>query len=376
MSNNARILALRRRGATALVVAAVSLLVALTTSRGVSQTKEKTQSPSGPTLRVSTNVVNIYAVVRDKQRRLVPNLNREDFELTEENSPQEVRYFARESDKPLTLGILIDTSLSQERVLTIEREQAKVFAREVVRPKDLAFVLHFDVDVELLQELTSDTSSLARAVDQTAINKGIRPPLSGNVPCKSPRGIFDRINRAGTDVENNQFPRIPMPGGIPNDFGDTHLLDALYLASQEVLKNEAGRKAIILLGDGADQGSRVSLNAALEAAHRADVIVYCLAIVDRSMHTDFCRRRQECLQGPSLLRKLAQETGGRVIDVHHAGDTSKAFQEIAEELRTEYFLGYTPSELRHDGSYRKIRLRVGNGNYTVQARRGYYAPKD
>ncbi len=304
------------------------------------QQPENAPAPSGPTLKVSTEVVNVYAIVREKKGRLIANLNKDDFELTEDNVPQQVRYFSRQTETPLTLGILIDTSPSQERVLGIEKEEAKAFIRQVLRPKDLAFVLHFDLEVELLQDFTSDARLLARAIDETVINGG-------------GRGVLP--------------PTFPSGSG-----GATHLYDSVYLASTELMKNEIGRKVLILLTDGEDQGSKVKLNAALEAAQKSEVINYSLAVIDRAFYWG----RAMGFGGDSVLKKLSDETGGRLVQVNRARDTATAFQEIANELRTQYLLGYTPSNTRHDGSFRKIRLHVRQGDYKVQARRGYYAPAE
>lgn len=289
------------------------------------------------TLRVSTDVVNVYAIVREKTRP-VANLGREDFELTEDNVPQQIRYFSRETDTPLTLGIMIDTSPSQQRVLGVEQEEAKTFLRQVLRPKDLAFVLHFDLEVELLRDFTSNLSLLARAIDETVIRSAASGPL-------------------------------PSPFPTPS-VGGTHLYDAVYLAARELMKNEVGRKVLILLSDGEDQGSTVKLNSALEAAHKADVIIYSIAVIDRAFYWG----RMQGFGGDSVLKKYAGETGGRVIEVRNARDTGTAFQEIADELRTQYLLGYTPANTRRDGSFRKIRVNVRDRDYKVQARRGYYAP--
>jgi VWFA-related protein len=314
------------------------LLLSLASLPGSGQEKPE-QAPG--TLKVSTEVVNVYAVVEDKKKHLIPDLQKEDFEVQEDGVPQEIRYFSRETDTPLTMGIMVDTSPSQGRVLGIEQEQADAFLHQVLRPKDLAFVLHFDVDVELLQDFTSDQKLLARAIDETVINGG------------------------GHGV---------MPGPFPTSDtgGATHLYDAIYLASSELLKNEVGRKVLILLTDGEDQGSRVKLETSLEAAQKSDVINYAVDIVDRP----FYGFHSIGFSGDSVLRKLADDTGGRVIQVSHSKDTAAAFQEIAKELRTQYLLGYTPTNTKHDGSFRKIRVQVRNGDYKVQARRGYYAPTE
>ena len=298
------------------------------------------QTPQA-TLKVSTEVVNVYAVVADKKKNLIADLKKEDFEVQEDGVPQQIRYFSRETDTPLTMGIMVDTSPSQGRVLGVEQEQADAFLHQVLRPKDLAFVLHFDVDVELLQDFTADQKLLTRAIDATVINGG------------------------GHGV---------MPGPFPTSDagGATHLYDAVYLASNELLRNEVGRKVLILLTDGEDQGSKVKLETALEATQKSDVINYAVNIVDRP----FYGIRSMGFSGDSVLRKLSDDTGGRVIQVNKSKDTAAAFQEIANELRTQYLIGYTPTNTKHDGAFRKIRVSVHDSDYKVQARRGYYAPTE
>ena len=291
---------------------------------------------SGPTIKVTTNVVNVYAVVRGKDGELIPNLTKDDFEIKEDNNPQQISYFSRETDTPLTLGMMIDTSPSQGRVLDVEKEQADAFLRQILRPKDLACVLHFDLQVELLEDFTSDSARLAKAIDETEINGGGGGVMPG-----------------------------PFPGG---NLGATHLYDAIYLASNELMSHEVGRKVLILLTDGEDQGSQEKLESALDAAQKSDVIIYSIAIIDRA----FYGRGEFGFNGDSVLQKLSKETGGRVITVNKIKNTSGAFDEIAQELRTQYLLGYTPSNPRKDSGFRKITVRVRNGDYKVQARRGYY----
>lgn len=298
--------------------------------------QEKPQAQTGGTLKVSIEVVNVYAVVREHDR-LIPNLDKGDFEIAEDNVPQQVRYFSRQTDTPLTMAIAVDTSGSQQKVLPIEQEQAKIFLNQVLRPKDLACVLHFDLEVELLQDFTAENGRLAKAIDETQINAGGQGPLPGTFP-------------TGQSTS-------------------TALYDAIYLASHDLLKSEIGRKVLILLTDGQDEGSRETLNHALQAAQKADVIIYAVNIADRAFSGG-------SFNGDSVLSKLSSETGGRVIRVSRARDAAAAFQAIAEELRTQYLLGYTPSNTKHDGAYRKIRVRVTHGKYKVQARRGYYAPAE
>jgi VWFA-related protein len=334
----------QHQGAAPLLPATVRRLVLILcvlllapASRAVRAQQQAEQAPA-TTLKVSTEVVNVYAVVADKQKHLIPDLKKEDFEIQEDGKPQEIRYFSRETDTPLTIGMMVDTSPSQGKVLGIEQDQAKAFLREVMRPKDLAFVLHFDVDCELLQDFTSDQRLLGRAIDETVINGGGHGPMPGPFPTSDSGGA-------------------------------THLYDAIYLAATEVLRHEVGRKVLILLTDGEDQGSRVKEESALEAAQKSDVINYSVDISDRSFY--FGRRMG--YGGESVLHKLSDDTGGRVIEVNRAKDTAAAFDQIAKELRTQYLLGYTPSNTKHDGSFRKIKVAVRSGEYKVQARRGYYA---
>ncbi len=316
-----------------------TLFWALTSVPGSSQQNPEQTPPT--TLKVSTEVVNVYAVVADKKKHLIADLKKEDFQVQEDGVPQQIRYFSRETDTPLTMGIMVDTSPSQGRVLGIEQEQADAFLHQVMRPKDLAFVLHFDVDVELLQDFTADQKLLAHAIDETVINGG------------------------GHGV---------MPGPFPTSDtgGATHLYDAVYLASNELLRNEVGRKVLILLTDGEDQGSKVKLETALEAAQKSDVINYSVDIVDRP----FYGIRSMGFSGDSVLRKLSDDTGGRVLQVNKTKDAAAAFQEIANELRTQYLIGYTPTNTKHNGAFRKIRVSVDNSDYKVLARRGYYAPTE
>jgi len=320
------------------IICTLCILLSAASFAGAQEREEL--PPPGTTLKVTTEVVNVYAVVREKNGRLIPDLTKDDFLLEEDQKPQVVRYFSREADTPLTMGILVDTSPSQGRVLEVEKSEAEAFLRDVMRPKDLTFVLHFDVEVELLQDFTSDLHRLDRAIDETEINGGGTRPTPGTFPSGDSAGA-------------------------------THLYDAVYLAARELLKNEVGRKVLILLTDGEDQGSKVKLDTALEAAQKSDIIIYSIDIHDRAFYS----RQGLGYGGESKLHKLSDETGGRVIQANNAKDTSVAFQQIANELRTQYLLGYTPTNTKLDGTFRKIEVKVHVGNAKVDARRGYYAPE-
>lgn len=292
-------------------------------------------------LKVQTEVVNVYAVVTGKHGAVIPNLTKDDFELTDDGLPQPITYFSRATDTPLTLGIMVDTSPSQARVLPIEQEQAKSFLREVMRPKDLTFVLHFDLTVELLQDFTPNVPSLVQAIDETEINAGAQAPLPSTFPSAQQ--------------------------------GYTHLYDAVWLAcSPQLMADQSGRKVLILLTDGQDEGSKETLTSAIQAAQKADVMIYSIDIVDRSMYGRYAVYGGGYV-GESVLKKMSEETGGEFIRVGRGQDTSAAFQEIARQLRTQYLLGFSPTRGQHDGSYHKLRVRTVNKDYRVQARQGYYA---
>jgi VWFA-related protein len=320
------------RGTASIAAFVQVLLFVVATSASAQEVPQTTI----PTLKVTTEAVNVYAVVRDKHKRLIPDLTKNDFEIKEDNIPQKITYFTRETNMPLTLAIMIDTSPSQERVLGTEQREAKTFLRQVLRPKDLVCVIHFDLEVELLQDFTIDQRMLDRAINETVINGGGHGVLPS-----------------------------PLPG---RGVGGTHLYDSIYLAANELMSHEVGRKVLILLTDGEDQGSKESLNQALEAAQKSDCIIYAIAIVDRS----FYGFGNMGFNGDSVLRKLCKQTGGDVIKVKKIKNTSAAFRKIADELRTQYLLGYTPSNPRKDSGFRKINVRVTHGKYKVQTRSGYY----
>ena len=333
---------LRRRATHVCLWACCGLILASVPVFAQNQ-QNQTPAPSGPTLKVSTEVVDVYAIVEGKHHDLIPNLQKQDFEVTEDGASQQIKYFTRETDTPLTIGLMVDTSPSQQHVLPIEQQQAKAFLDQVMRPKDLTFVLHFDLDVELLQDFTADRRLLAKAIDETQINGGGQGPVPGTFPGSSTPCC-------------------------------THLYDAVYLASNDLMRSEVGRKVLILLTDGVDEGSKERLDVALESAQKSNIIIYSIDISDAGFY--FTRGFGFGGGGEGVLKKLSEETGGRIIKVKNQKETAAAFQQIADELRTQYLLGYTPSNAKHDGSFRKIRVRVTNTAYKVQARRGYYAPSD
>ena len=295
-------------------------------------------APPGETFRVEVDVVNIYCTVKNSKGGLVTDLEAGDFELREDGKKQEVRYFARETDRPLTLALLIDTSGSQRQVLPAEKEAASQFLRQVLRPSDLAALITLDVNVDLLQDFTPEADRLQAALQRA------------------------RINAPGNPVN---------PGPFPQRQVGTRLFDAIYLASKEKLGAEVGRKAIILVSDGEDFGSTVNEKQAIEAAHRAEVMIYAIGIADPVVYLQALGRPY---QGSGVLKKLAEETGGRAIFPDNIEELRKAFDEIAAELRSQYSLGYTPANRARDGRFRKVEVKAKRSGLKIQARRGYYAP--
>ncbi len=297
------------------------------------------EGESVETFKAQVNVVSIFFNVKDHHGLLIPGLTKNDFDVLEDGKPQTIKYFASDSDQPLTLGLLIDTSPSQERVLQIEQESCVEFLQSVLRPKDLAFLINFDSDIDLDQDYTNNVSSIKRALNKLQIGGG----AVGGGPVGMGGG--------------------PVPNAHPRS---TALNDAVYVAADEKLKTEVGRKAMIVFTDGEDEGSRLKIREAIEAAQKADTMCYVILIADRGgWYQGF---------GEGDMKKLAEETGGRVIEVgNNQQKLRAAFDQIQHELRSQYNIGYTPTNPKLDGSYRKIQIKAKNGDFKVQARQGYYA---
>jgi VWFA-related protein len=288
-----------------------------------------------PTLNVNVNLVNLYFSARDKDG-FITNLAKSDCALMEDKVPQTIKNFTQEKTLPLTIGILLDTSGSQQNVLPLEQQSGATFLRNVLKPKDEAFLISFDINVDLLSDYTNRASELARALNKAKINTG-----------------------AGTgSVTGNGNPR------------GTLLYDAVYLAANEKLRTEAGRKIIVMLTDGGDQGSQETLKTATEAAQKANAIVYVILIADHDFYGGGFNLADS---GARDMEQLAKDTGGRLINVGNNGrKLEEAFSQIEEELRTQYLASYTPTNSKADGTYRKIELSCGK-NLRVQTRKGYYA---
>jgi VWFA-related protein len=301
---------------------------------------------SDATIRSNVNLVSVFFNVKDKHGALMPNQTKDDFQLLEDNKPQTIKYFTADSNLPLTLGILIDTSGSQARVLDMEKEVGGAFLRQILTDKDLAYVMDFDVQAELLQDYTRDVHRLQNALNKVKINSGISSGGSG-VP---------GLGQGPVPVKN-------APGTV--------LYDAVYLSANDMLSKEVGRKAMILLTDGEDEGSKLKIKDAMEAAQRADAIIYVLLCADRGQYFGLGMG----YSGESEMRKLTEATGGRVVNVGNKFDKLReAFDEISNELRSQYNIGYVSTNPVQDGAYRKLEIKNKQG-YKIQTRAGYYARK-
>jgi VWFA-related protein len=327
-----------------------------------------------PTVSVDVKVVNLLATVRDKHGKIVSSLTKDDFTLEEDNRAVPIRYFAKETDLPLVVGLLVDTSMSQRRVLDQERTASKSFLDQVLREKDTAFVIHFDKEVELLQDLTSSRPELEAALEllHTPAQNDENSPDSG-----------------GSGSSGSGSPGGGRRGGMRR--AGTLLYDAVYLASNELMQKQQGRKALIVLSDGVDRGSKETLETAIESAQRADTVVYSVLFEDDEGYgsrTSFGfpgmggggmgrpgggRRspQEERPDGKKVLERISKETGGRLFKVSKKQPIEDIYSSIQEELRNQYSLGFTPDKTDAAG-YHKILLTTNQKDATVQTRDGFY----
>jgi VWFA-related protein len=293
-------------------------------------------------IKVDVDVVNILASVRDKRGGLIANLEAKDFSVFEDGKQQSIKYFTRETDLPLTIGLLVDVSGSQRNLIDVERRAATQFFSQVLRKKDEAFLIMFGEESELLQDYTNSVRLLTEGLSQLHVTSGVGGLGPGPVPTVGqPRG--------------------------------TVLYDAIYLAAAEKLRTEVGRKVIVVITDGVDEGSKLELKAALEAAQKADAVIYSVEYSDPSAYGGWGFGMGNT--GDSALHNLSDPTGGRVYKVGRNNPLDAVFKELSDEMRSQYAIGYTPSNDVKDGSYRKLEVRMANKDLKAQARKGYYAIK-
>jgi VWFA-related protein len=345
------------------------------------------------TFAVDVKVVTLPVTVRDKHGAIVRDLTKDDFTLQEDGRPQSVRYFSQEMNLPLTVGLLVDTSRSQTNVLDAERNASRSFLDQMlVQAKDKAFLIHFDREVELLQDLTSSREKLQSALDLLKTSSDRERSNDPNDPSNSPSGSGSGSHRSG----------------------GTQLYDAVYLASNELMKKQQGRKALIILTDGVDHGSKTYLESAIESAQRADTVVYSIYFADS--HHDEGQRPSRGMgrggggwpgggggggwpgggggypggggrgggqrhpeeprtDGKKILQRISKETGGRFFEVTKKETVGDIYTSIVEELRTQYSMGYTPDKDSAAAGYHHVLLTVKKKDLTVQTREGYYADR-
>src|SRR5581483_6644966 len=287
-------------------------------------------------IKVEVELVNVFFTVHDRHNGLIGSLNKDDFTVFENGQQQDVKFFNRQTDLPVTLGLLIDVSKSQENVIEVTKEAASEFFGTVLRPKDLAFLISFGPEADLLQDYTNSPKLLKAGL----------------------RGLKVDTDFGGGVMASGPVPTVYQQRG-------TILYDAVYLAAHDQLKGQVGRKALVLITDGDDEGSRYKITDAIEAAQKADAIIFSIQYTDPRYHALF--------GGDGALRRMSEETGGRVFHVSRKEPLSAVFQEIQDELRTQYQIAYASSNPAKDGTFRRIDIKVDNKDDKVQARKGYYA---
>jgi VWFA-related protein len=343
------------------------------TNQPPAQTRTQPTGQQGPPIAVEVKMVKMLATVRDKKGHLINNLSKDDFAVEQDGHAQTITYFAQESNQPLTLGLLVDTSMSQRRVLDQERNASHAFIEQVLRDdKDKAFVIHFDYEVELLQDLTSSRQKLEASLDQLGAPE------------------FSQTRGSDPDADGGH-------GSYGHHGGGTLLYDAVYLASHDLMQKQQGRKALIVLTDGVDRGSKESLQDAIETAQRADTLVYSILFADKDEYGNGGgyggphmghgggmggggmggggRHRypeESRPDGKKVLEQLSKETGGRFFEVTKKQSVGDIYDAINEELRNQYGIGYVPDKADATPGYHKIQLTVKQKDLIVQTRAGYY----
>jgi VWFA-related protein len=302
------------------------------------------------TLHVTSNLVTEYFTVRDKHNALIPNLTKNDCSVFDDRQPQKLVSFHAQATQPLTIGMLIDTSGSQQYLLPLEQQAADQFLGQILRPKDQAFVISFDIGVHLEQDFTGNVHELEAAINRVQINTG---------------GGSGQIGIPGAG--QGPFPTQGDPKG-------TVLYDAVFETSTQKMNLQTGRKALILLTDGEDEGSDMKIGQAIAAAQNADTIVYVILIADPQFYGGYGISMG--YSGGAAMHDLTLPTGGHVINVGHNGKKlENAFDEIEEELRTQYEAQYIPSTPLN-GSFHAVDVACHDSQepkLKVQARKGYFS---
>jgi VWFA-related protein len=287
-----------------------------------------------PTFKAEVKVVSVLASVRNKKGAFIRDLGKDDFSVLENGRPQTIRYFSRETDLPVVLGLMIDTSLSQKRVMEAERIASYTFLEQVLREKkDQVFIMQFDLSPILRQELTSSFLKLSDALQRV------------DVP-----SMNDLQSQTG---------------------GGTMLYDAVLKASREIMQPQTGRKALIVLTDGVDTGSQASIADAIEAAQKADTLIYSILFSDEGYYGIFSGGAD----GRNVLVRMSRDTGGGFFEVSKKQSLDEIFTQLQEELRSQYNIGYVSDQPVSISEFRKIQLTTHQKGLTVQARPRYWAQR-
>ena len=296
--------------------------------------QNKQQQPNGGVTRVRVNLVRLYVTVRDKHGAIVQNLDKKDFRVFEDGKEQTISFFSKDMTDPITLAMMIDSSGSQVDLLDAEKHTASRFLRDILHKDDLAMVVSFDTQVNLLADFTDDQQILHSAIEKAEINA---PPDLGPT----------NLNQQGTV-----------------------LYDAIYQVCRDRLPSETGRKALIILTDAEDEGSNETLQNAIVAAQQANAVIHVLLIAERG----FYFQAGMGYGGGTVAREMAAQTGGRVISIRNDKDLDKAFDQISQELRSQYILAYYPADTTATGGFRKVKVEMTTPGLRVLTRKGYYAP--
>ena len=326
VKNNVRSDALRPLPTIALFVLTLALATLLTIpiSGSVAAAPPESQDQ---TIRVGVPLVNVYATVLDKKNTIVPNLDQTDFKIFEDKVEQKISFFSREQTLPLSIGLLMDTSGSEDGKIEDEQKAASEFFHRILRPGDKAFVLAFDAGANLLADWTGNLNTLDHAIQRTMV---------------------------GIGYNNNVKPGQFVPGA-------THLYDVIYTACLKKMAPETGRKILVVITDADDEGSEKSILEAIEAAQRSDTLIDVLLLGNNAAGS------------MEIAKRIAVETGGSAMYITNQFRLENAFAEIFSEMRVEYSLGYYPTNSKPDGKYRHLKVEMANKNYKAQTRKGYYA---
>jgi Ca-activated chloride channel family protein len=287
-----------------------------------------------PPIVSTTGLVHLVATVMDRRHEFVTDLDQADFKVLEDGTPQEIRYFGRDTDLPLRIGILLDTSNSIRPRLEFEKEAANDFLQHVIRRnKDLAFLMTFDNEPEVIQDYTGDLALLSDAIRKQRAGGGT--------------ALDDAIYRAAEKLSNPPLPKGPNP---------------------EV------RRVLIVISDGDDNLSDHALSESVEAAIRAEAAIYCVSTNTDWLAIDGDKPRKMHVEGgDKVLEEFADQSGGRVFYPYKVDDLAQSFVDIGTELRSQYFIAYSPSNPQSTGKYRKIDVQTDRKGLNVRTRKGYYA---